>query len=177
VRILLLNVLALFLSVNAFGFYGTFTKEVNPEAILHVEMFLYNLAKFEDCGDTQCYRMDVYLNGELAARWAASPGTTGQRDFPGEYTPQWARATLNKSRIMGHGYVSRRGDAMPYAMFINYGNGGFAVHAGEVTGRRESHGCVRLQYDKAKLLNSWVRMAMKNSSDPILHISAQDTHP
>lgn len=39
---------------------------------------------------------------------------------------------------------------MPYAMFFR---GGYALHAGNLPGRHQSHGCVRLFYDDAKWLN------------------------
>jgi lipoprotein-anchoring transpeptidase ErfK/SrfK len=96
-----------------------------------------------------------------------SPGDpyNDQPNFNGVNTPKWTNRSLNRSRIKGSGYVSGRGDSMPYAMFVLGSEGqntGFAVHAGEVTGEKESHGCVRLEYSNAQTLNSWVLEAIAN---------------
>ena len=157
------------LSQSAFAqFEGAFfLPEEVPSDIGSVHMEVFDMARTElGCSFEVCYRMDIYLNGNLVARWGTSPGDPNNNaDFNGVNTPKMTNRSLNLSRIMGSGYVSGRGDSMPYAMFILGSKGqstGFAVHAGNVTGNKESHGCIRLEYANAKTLNAWVRQAKAN---------------
>ncbi len=166
----------LLLSSSAFAqFEGAFYLPENvPNNIQSVHMEVFDMARTGlGCSYDVCFRMEVYLNGNLVARWGTSPGdpyndqynSKGQLIFDGVNTPLMTDRRLNRERIMGPDYVSGRGDAMPYAMFILGSKGqntGFAVHAGVVTGEKESHGCVRLEYNNAKTLNSWVREALAN---------------
>lgn len=166
---ILLFIIAFTLSASqVFAFEQTFFEEGNvPSSIESVEVYLYDMARTElGCSDTQCFRIDVLLNGVQVARWAASPGNPNNTDgFQGVNTPAYNGRSFDKSRIMSADYVSSRGDAMPYAMFILGSNGqatGFAVHAGHVTGRKESHGCIRIEYANAQLLNSWMKKVKAN---------------
>lgn len=171
--------LMLLVSSSAFGFEQTFFDEAAiPADITDVHMEVYDMARTDlGCGSAVCFRMEVYLNDVLVARWATSPGNPNNTaGFKGVNTPKYTNRSLNKSRLMGPGYVSGRGDAMPYAMFILGSQGqdtGFAVHAGVVTGEKESHGCIRLQYANAQMLNAWVKEGKKNGGS--LTISTSHT--
>lgn len=164
-------------SVVSSAFEGTFFEESSiPNNITSVHMEVYDMARTDlGCTYDVCYRMEIYLNDQLVARWATSPGDPNNDvGFNGVNTPRYNNRSLNRSRIMGSGYVSGRGDSMPYAMFILGSKGqntGFAVHAGVVTGEKESHGCVRLQYEYAQVLNSWVREAIKNGGPTTISTS------
>lgn len=156
-------------SSTAFGFENTFLDEsAIPDVITSVHMEVFDMAQTDlGCSSSVCFRMEVYLNDVLVARWATSPGdpTNDQPGFNGVNTPKYTNRSLNKSRLMGPGYISGKGDAMPYAMFILGSQGqntGFAVHAGVVTGEKESHGCVRLEYANAQMLNAWTKEGKKN---------------
>jgi L,D-transpeptidase catalytic domain len=165
--VLFLSLIILSQSVFA-QFEGAFFEpSAVPSTIESVHMEVYDMARTDlGCSYSVCYRMEIYLNNQLVARWGTSPGDpNNDAGFNGVNTPKMTDRSLNRSRIMGSGYVSGRGDAMPYAMFILGSKGqntGFAVHAGEVTGQKESHGCVRLEYKNAKTLNAWVRQAIAN---------------
>lgn len=167
-------------SSAAFGFENTFFNEAAiPETITSVHMEVFDMARTElGCSYSVCYRMEVYVNDMLVARWATSPGdpNNDQPGFNGVNTPKYNNRSLNRKRIMGPNYVSGRGDSMPYAMFILGSQGqntGFAVHAGVVTGLKESHGCIRLEYANAQMLNAWVKEAIKNKGPTT--ISSQHT--
>ncbi|MCC6138258.1 MAG: L,D-transpeptidase [Bdellovibrionaceae bacterium] len=164
----------------AFGFESTFLDEsALPTTINSVHMEVFDMARTElGCTYEICFRMEVYVNDVLVARWATSPGDpyNDQPGFNGVNTPKYNNRSLNRSRIMGPGYISGKGDSMPYSMFILGSQGqntGFAVHAGVVTGLKESHGCVRLEYANAQKLNSWVKQAIKNKGPTT--ISTQHT--
>ena len=70
----------------------------------------------------------------------------------------------SKKKRQGAHYVNGEGDPMPCASFWDRNDGGtpvFATHAGVVNGRRKSHGCIRLHYNRAKSLYHWIGAAMK----------------
>jgi len=170
---LLFLIASTLLSTQAFGAFGEVTHSslVPPmNQIKKVEVFLYDLVKEgygRECDDTQCYRLDVEINDVLVATWIASPGKPHPgTDFKGNYTPQYLSGVpFSKQKRRGANYVSSRGDHMPWAAFWTRNDGGhpvIATHAGVVTGRRESHGCVRLHYDRAESVYKWVGAAMKN---------------
>lgn len=167
-KVFLMCVLLLSSSLS-FGFEGTFFDEnLVPNTIESVHMEVFDMARSEiGCSYNTCFRMDIYLNGVFVARWGTSPGDPNNNvGFNGVNTPRYNARSLNRNRIMGPGYVSGRGDSMPYSMFILGSQGqntGFAVHAGVVTGEKESHGCVRLEYANAQRLNAWVKKAIQNS--------------
>lgn len=164
-----ISVIILLNTTLAFGFENTFfNSDSVPDVVTSVHVEVYDMAKSNiGCSFDVCYRMEVYLNNQLVARWATSPGDPNNDvDFNGVNTPKYTERSLNRARIMGSGYVSSRGDAMPYAMFILGSKGqntGFAIHSGVVTGQKESHGCIRLEYANAQILNKWVRSAIKNN--------------
>lgn len=174
-----LFIAVLLMSSTAFGFEKTFLDEdAIPSDITDVHMEVFDMARTDlGCSYDICYRMEVYINDVLVARWATSPGDPNNDEgFNGVNTPKYTNRSLNKDRLMGAGYVSGRGDAMPYAMFILGSKGqntGFAVHAGVVTGLKESHGCIRLEYANAQMLNAWVKAGKKNGGS--LTISTSHT--
>ena len=108
-------------------------------------------------------RLYLYSYGNLinGDGWATSTGT-------GTKTPDM-ETTLNFGRIYNK-YTSKTnpgGDYdglgnMPYAVFINYGRGGFAVHGTprgnwKKLGSKASHGCVRIHPDNAVNFNAMAR--------------------
>jgi hypothetical protein len=164
--------IALFFSLNASAMVGEFTNLSDvPSTITDVQLHVFNAAGVIDCGDSECFRIDTYLNGVHVARWGATPGTPyGWSDFKGSYTPLWNDAPIY--RLEGANYHSHRGDSMPYAMFIR--NTGFAVHGHNgITGRKGSHGCVRIETPNAKVLNGWMRKAINNGGGAT--ITTEDT--
>jgi hypothetical protein len=105
----------------------------------------------------QCFQLDIYLDGNLAKTCVTSPGdpNAGTKSFRGTNTPEFNPGRFTS--INGAGYVSHRGDPMPYAMHID--GTGFAVHGSalRVDGTKASHGCMRLKTPCAKELNHWMR--------------------
>lgn len=176
----------LLLSSQVFAAYGEFTDEslIPPASkIKKIETFVYDLVKEgygKECGDTQCFRIDVQINGTHVATWIASPGKPHPgTDFKGNYTPEYhSGVPYSRKKRQGANYVNRHGDPMPWAAFWERNDRGtpvIATHAGRVTGRRESHGCVRLHRDKAKRIYQWVGAAMKNGG--IARAYTKDTIP
>ena len=167
--------------LSAQAFQGTWqNNSVLNRQVTDVKLYLFDAAKTGQCSDSQCFRLDVYVNGQHFARWPASPGKKhwGTK-FVGVYTPEFGSAgrPLHSGEIY-YSYTNKHGDSMPFAMFLRTAKGnksGIALHAGHVTGRRESHGCIRLLYDDAKTLNSLVREAFKNGGRP--HIWTKHTLP
>lgn len=187
-KLCLLSGLCLF-AANAFGFAGEFQNEdLIPSVITDVKIKIFNYANTpggqEDCGDTQCYRADIFLNDLHVARWAVSPGRPHPgTDFKGNFSPIYNGRSLHPSHLYGRGYLSgKRRDSMPYAMFLRLTNGGkspIALHCGHVTGRRESHGCIRMvcdgQQSDAYVLSSWVKEAFRNGGRA--RVWTQDVYP
>jgi lipoprotein-anchoring transpeptidase ErfK/SrfK len=87
-------------------------------------------------------RAFVFKAGEL---WGSSPVSTGR---PGKRTPV-GRYTILEKQV--HHRSTKYDDApMPYMQRLTWG--GVALHAGHVTGRPASHGCIRLPRAFAKRL-------------------------
>lgn len=163
----------LLLSSQVFAAYGEFTNEslIPPNSqIRKVETFLYDLVREgygEQCGDTECFRLDVEINGIHVATWIASPGKPHPgTDFKGNFTPQYLSGVpYSRKKREGANYVNKHGDRMPWAAFWERNDGltpVIATHAGFVDGKRRSHGCVRLHSNRAKRLYIWVGAAMNN---------------
>lgn len=165
----LLIAAATLFSTHAHAAYvGTFDPVSIPENITSMDITVFNLSAAEGCTDKkgECFRIDIVLNGEHVARWVASPGTPHHSDYAGVYTPNWEGKAFNVNRIYTS-YTNSHGDPMPYAMFV--GATGIAVHAsGTVTGNRLSHGCIRVSLEHAKIINKWMRQAVKNGDVPTL---------
>ena len=84
----------------------------------------------------------VFKDGELWGSTAVSTGRKGKRTPVGRYT-------ILEKQVHHH---SRTYDnaPMPYMQRLTWG--GVALHAGHVTGRPASHGCIRLPRSFAKKL-------------------------
>lgn len=141
-----------------------------PNVITSVQIDVFDLKRDGGpCTDSQCFRADVYLNDIHVARWAVSPGKPHfGTDFVGSYTPTYEGRSFHASHLHQH-YKNRFGDSMPWAAFIKNSSGGksgYATHCGRVTGRRESHGCIRMvcnaQRNDARAVNQWIKEAFKN---------------
>ncbi|MCC6138260.1 MAG: L,D-transpeptidase [Bdellovibrionaceae bacterium] len=120
----------------------------------------------------QCFQMDVYLDGSLTETWVTSPGNPNNNSgFKGSNTPEYTAANFTSTKKAG--YVSSRGDSMPYAMHIN--GTGYAVHGSSlaVDGKKRSHGCLRIKTPNAKKLNAWVREA--KSTGGLTTVTVRDT--
>lgn len=174
-------------SLSAFAFYGEFQDNSRiPDVITSVEIQVYNAAKDpvyrQACNDNQCYRMDVILNGRHVATWATSPGKRHEgTNFVGNYSPVYNGRSLHPTYMFKR-YTNKYGDPMPYAMFMRLTNGGvspIAFHCGNVTGKRESHGCFRMVCDSeqndAATMQSWVKEAFANGGT--VRVWTQDVYP
>ena len=84
----------------------------------------------------------VYRNGIRIARSSASTGRPGHRTPTGVFT------ILEKE--VHHTSSIYRGAEMPYMERVTWG--GIALHAGDLPGYPDSHGCVRLPLEFSKLL-------------------------
>lgn len=153
---------ALFIVISMFAFNAHAEK-------FDVEVSVHNPCRSQD---KQCFILDVYLNGDLAASWATSPGNPNNNaGFNGSNTPEYTRANFTSANDAG--YESHRDDPMPYAMHIN--GSGYAVHGSglAVDGTKQSHGCLRLKTPNAKQLNEWVKQAMNTGG--LRTITVRDT--
>ena len=84
----------------------------------------------------------VYRNGICIARSSASTGR------PGHPTPRGVFTILEKE--VHHTSSIYKGAEMPYMERVTWG--GIALHAGDLPGYPDSHGCVRLPLEFSKLL-------------------------
>src|SRR5512132_3344644 len=84
----------------------------------------------------------VYRNGIRIARSSVSTGR------PGHPTPTGVFTILEKE--VHHTSSIYKGAAMPYMERVTWG--GIALHAGDLPGYPDSHGCVRLPLEFSKLL-------------------------
>ena len=84
----------------------------------------------------------VYRNGIRIARSSVSTGRPGHR------TPTGVFAILEKE--VHHTSSIYKGAEMPYMERVTWG--GIALHAGDLPGYPDSHGCVRLPLEFSKLL-------------------------
>jgi L,D-transpeptidase catalytic domain len=84
----------------------------------------------------------VYRNGICIARSSVSTGRPGHRTPTGVFT------ILEKE--VHHTSSIYKGAEMPYMERVTWG--GIALHAGELPGYPDSHGCVRLPLEFSKLL-------------------------
>lgn len=165
---------------KAFGFAGTFySPEKVPATITDVKFDAYNYAQVsgpndEDCGDTECYRIDVYLNDIHVATFPTSPGKPHPgTQHVGGFTPSYDGVPVHT--LTGRDYVSyRRRYYMPYAMFFESLSrpgqiSNIAIHSGHaVTGRRLSRGCLRTLMNDAALMFEWTREARRNGGNGYL---------
>src|SRR5438874_6454625 len=84
----------------------------------------------------------VYRNGICIARSSVSTGRLGHRTPTGVFT------ILEKE--VHHTSSIYKGAEMPYMERVTWG--GIALHAGDLPGYPDSHGCVRLPLEFSKLL-------------------------
>jgi lipoprotein-anchoring transpeptidase ErfK/SrfK len=84
----------------------------------------------------------VYRNGIRIARSSVSTGR------PGHQTPTGVFTILEKE--VHHTSSIYKGAEMPYMERVTWG--GIALHAGDLPGYPDSHGCVRLPLEFSKLL-------------------------
>jgi hypothetical protein len=84
----------------------------------------------------------VYRNGIRIARSSVSTGRPGHRTPTGVFT------ILEKE--VHHTSSIYKGAEMPYMERVTWG--GIALHAGDLPGYPDSHGCVRLPLEFSKLL-------------------------
>src|SRR6266478_8724365 len=84
----------------------------------------------------------VYRNGICIARSSVSTGRPGHRTPTGVFT------ILEKE--VHHSSSIYKGAEMPYMERVTWG--GIALHAGDLPGYPDSHGCVRLSLEFSKLL-------------------------
>ena len=98
---------------------------------------------------------DQHINVyDATGRIARSPVSTGVR---GRDTPQGVFSVIGKER---HHYSNLYGSApMPWMQRITWS--GVAMHAGYVTGRPASHGCIRLPYSFAPRLWKMTKMGAR----------------
>jgi len=191
-------------SASAFGFAGEWEDSETISAIARgsvqvrdVKIQVYNMAKYTDgrraCGSSQCFRADISVNGQQVATWAVSPGKKHPgTDFVGVYTPKYSGHTIWNGSFRSASYKSSRGDAMPWATYMKYKTKnrrtGIAFHCGNVTGERESHGCIRMVCNgrrsingkrkrrvDAQLLQSWIKKAFANGGTAL--VWTEDTYP
>jgi len=174
---------AIFYSNLAFGFAGTFyAPALVPDKIEDVKFDAYNYAVERgegqpDCGDVECYRIDVYLNDIHVATFPTSPGKPHPgTQHVGGYTPDYDGIPVHARGITHRDYVSyTRRYYMPYAMFFErIGNpsrmSNVAIHSGHaVTGWRLSRGCLRTLMNDAALMFNWTREARRNGGDGYLY--------
>ena len=79
------------------------------------------------------------------SEWGSTTVSTGR---PGHGTPACTFSILQKH--VRHRSTIYSGAPMPYMQRLTWG--GIALHAGHVTGRPASHGCIRLPWDFARKL-------------------------
>lgn len=104
-------------------------------------------------------RLSVYSKGKLAETTAVSTGT------PDNPTPSGVFAVIDKEEQ--HTSNIYRGASMPFMQRLTMS--GVALHSGHVTGRVESHGCVRLPHDYARHLFKMTRLGARvvvSTDDP-----------
>src|SRR6266403_2429899 len=109
----------------------------------------------------------VYRNGIRIARSSVSTGRPGHRTPTGVFT------ILEKE--VHHTSSIYKGAEMPYMERVTWG--GIALHAGDLPGYPDSHGCVRLPLEFSKLL---FRVTMKGATVSIANqhsAPATTVHP
>ena len=178
--LILLSTNILFTS-KAFSFVGTFyAPALVPDKIVDVKFDAYNYSlthgeKGDDCGDMECYRIDVYLNDIHVATFPTSPGKPHPgKKHVGGFTPIYKNG-VPVHTITSHDYVSYKYRYyMPYAMFFESQThsgriSNIAIHSGHaVNGKRLSKGCLRTLMDDAALMFKWTREARKNGGNGYL---------
>ncbi len=87
-------------------------------------------------------KLFVFKDG---TEWGSTTVSTGR---PGHGTPAGTFSILQKK--VRHRSTIYSGAPMPYMQRLTWG--GIALHAGRVTGRPASHGCIRLPWDFARKL-------------------------
>ncbi len=170
-RTLITLTLVLFLASPAFSLAGEWQTSNIPKHIKDVKIKVYNYASTQKgrahCGSSQCYRMNVIVNGKHIATWATSPGKRQRHiDPPSSHTPEYKGRSIHPKHIYNKNYTSWiHKYEMPYAMYIKNRRGrlsNYAIHGGPTDGTKRSHGCIRLRTKHARLLNKWVKQAFRN---------------
>jgi len=164
-------------TTQAFGFAGTFfAPSLVPDEIVDVKYDVYNYAQTRtadqpECGSSECYRMDVYLNDIHVATFVTSPGKPASDG--GIYTPIYNGTPVHTmTHAEYYGYTT--GYYMPYAMFFeSLSNPGkisnIAIHSGwKADGERRSHGCLRTLLPDARNMFKWNLEAKRNGGNGYL---------
>jgi hypothetical protein len=104
------------------------------------------------------YQNSALVNG---AGWATSTGGKGTGTPPMETTINGRVYNKYSSHAHPGGDYNGLGN-MPYAVFIDFGGGGYAIHGTpkgnwKYLGQPASHGCVRIHPDNAVIFNQMVR--------------------
>jgi hypothetical protein len=101
--------------------------------------------------DPSIYAWAAYDRDGKLLRWGPAVGGRGGFRTPvGEFRIYSKGDAACRSRVYPEGCHGRQCTPMPFCMTFERGN---AFHAGDLPGRHESHGCVRLFYDDAEWLN------------------------
>lgn len=124
-------------------------------------------------------RLYLYKNGQLinGAGWPTSTGVKGHGTPAMDTTISGRIYNKYSSGKYPGGDYNGLGN-MPYAVFIAYGGGGFAIHGTPKTnwkllGSPASHGCIRIHPDNASYFNKLVRSTVAGSSNRHVWISIQ----
>ena len=149
---------------------------------LHFEVFDINAVEPSKCAP-YCFRVNVYVNGELFAVVPTSPGST--RHSWGGRTPIFTNAGLARGgykgyRLHGKNYLSgkkpgRSRSNLRYFMVFKLTSGkyagqdrGIGFHGDKngkfkVTGQPESHACMRVTDSNAYIMNRLARAVIDNT--------------
>ena len=90
-----------------------------------------------------------YENGKLISCYPISSGKKGRSTPVGEFK------IVNKTP---NGFSKKYKSPMPWTMALNEL---YAVHAGELPGYPDSHGCIRLSNENAQELYNWAEIGTK----------------
>ncbi len=172
--------------------------EIDYDSIRSVYYEVYDVkaVRPEACSSAYCFRVAIYINGEMApfAVLPTSPGST--RYSWGGRTPEFRNATLapapgwgyQEYRLHNRGYKSNPRPGRPssnlryFSVFLSNGKDvGIGFHGDKggvykVTGAPESHGCLRVHDNNAKIINYIARAVIDNTgSAHTVRLSAYHT--
>lgn len=120
-------------------------------------------------------RLRVYLNcsDSPSYTFATSTGKAGHTTPPMNANPSGRLGSIsNSSKKYPGGGCAPYGN-MPYAVYIAYGGGGYAIHGTCAEGKLgsvASHGCIRISRANAKTFQDIVRAAINSSGKSSVQI-------